>query len=182
LALALERYAHLASAALIVAGPIILLSLIAVGIVYVRLSHGPVSLKAFSSSIEQGISAELGDFTARIDDAVLALTASRGLEIQLVNLRISEPDGDLVASAPLAAVELSHSALFMLRAVPESVLLLEPKVSFRYTEAGGLTLSISTPPRQRRARRPRRLRMLRPHPRRRTPRRRRRPRPRRPAT
>jgi hypothetical protein len=145
LALALERYAHLASAALIVAGPIILLSLIAVGIVYVRLSHGPVSLKAFSSSIEQGISAELGDFTARIDDAVLALTASRGLEIQLVNLRISEPDGDLVASAPLAAVELSHSALFMLRAVPESVLLLEPKVSFRYTEAGGLTLSISNP-------------------------------------
>jgi len=145
LTLRLERYTRIASAALIVAGPIILLSLIAAGIVYVRLSHGPVSLKAFRSSIEQGINAELGDYSAKVDDAVVALTENRGLEIQLVNLRISEPDGDLVASAPLAAVELSHGALLLLRAVPESVLLIEPKVSFRYTETTGLTLSISDP-------------------------------------
>src|SRR5262245_5467190 len=91
--LSFERYAHILSAVLIVAGPIILLTLIAAGIVYVRLSHGPVSLKAFSSSIEKGINSELVGFTASIDDAVLALAEGRGLEIQLVNVRISEPDG-----------------------------------------------------------------------------------------
>jgi AsmA-like C-terminal region len=138
-----ERLANGLVGLLIVIGPVILLSVIAVAIVFVRLQHGPISLNAFNHRIEEGISLELGDLEAKIDDAVVTLTRDRGLEFQLINLRISEPNGDLVASAPLAALELDHSQLFSLRAAPERVFLIEPTVSLLYTEGGGIALSIS---------------------------------------
>ncbi len=45
--------------ALLVLGPVVLLSIMAAIICYVRLLHGPVSLQLFNERIEQGISAEL---------------------------------------------------------------------------------------------------------------------------
>jgi hypothetical protein len=131
--------------AVMVVAPIVLLAFIASAIVYVRLTHGPVSLKAFCARIEQGIGAGLGPFRAQIDDAVVALVEGRGLELQLINLRVSEQDGDLVASAPLAAVELDHAALLLLRAVPQRVFLIEPRLSLLYTDEGGLALSFADP-------------------------------------
>jgi hypothetical protein len=134
------RITHLAA---FVIGPVVLLSLAAAVIIYVRLLHGPVSLKTFRGEIETSINANLEGFTAAIDDAVITLADDYTVELRLVNLRLSEPDGDLVASAPTAAVELDKRALWRLEAAPERVFLIEPRLVVSYTDAQGFALSIS---------------------------------------
>lgn len=115
----------------LIVGPVVLLSLAAAGIGYVRLLHGPISLKSFSERIESSINAELDGFKTDIDDAVITLSDDYRVELRLINLRINEADGDLVASAPLAAVELNKSALWQLDAAPERVYLIEPRLAHR---------------------------------------------------
>ena len=106
-----------------------MLAVLVVGLGYVRLRHGPISLKFLVAPIERGINAELDGNSVKIDDAVVSLSETGGLEFRLRNLRMSEPDGDVVASAPLAAVELSASALWSARIVPARVELIEPRSS-----------------------------------------------------
>lgn len=132
--------------ATLILGPVVLLSLAAAAIVYVRLMHGPVSLQTFRAEIEHSINAELDGFTAAIDDAVLTLAADYTVELRLINLRLSEADGDLVASAPMAAMELDKSALLTLVAAPERVFLIEPRLAVSYTAAQGFALAIADAP------------------------------------
>ena len=115
------------------------------GVVYVRISHGPISLKFLAATIEKGINAELSGFEARIDDALLALTPDNRLELQLANLRLSEPDGDIVATVPTAAVELSRKALWALKVVPSRIDLIEPRLFLFYSDDSGLALSFVRP-------------------------------------
>ena len=81
----------------------------------------------------------------RIDDAVVSLSETGGLEFRLRNIRMHEKDGDVVASAPFAAVELSASALWSMRIVPARIELIEPRLFLYYSEGGGLAMSFSKP-------------------------------------
>lgn len=134
------RFAHLAA---LILGPVVLLSLTAAVVVYVRLMHGPVSLQMFGERVEASINAQLNGFEATIDDAVLTLAEDYTVELRLINLRLNEADGDLVASAPMAAVELNKGSLFRLEATPERVFLIEPTIAVAYTETQGFSLSIA---------------------------------------
>jgi len=125
--------------------PVALLMMLVIGLGYVRLSHGPLSLKFLVAPIERGIDAELDGDTVKIDDVVVAFSGKGGLEFRLRNVRMHEPDGDVVASAPQAAVELSTSALWSGRVVPARVELIEPRLFLFYSEDGGLSLSFSKP-------------------------------------
>jgi hypothetical protein len=123
--------------------PIVLLAVLAVVIIHVRLQHGPVSLKMFAAPIAAGINAELGDLSATIGDVEARLSSEGRLEFRLKNVSIREADGDAVASAPMAAVEISRSALWSLRIVPERIYLIEPRLSLYYSREQGLSLSFS---------------------------------------
>jgi hypothetical protein len=125
--------------------PVLMLVLLVGGLGYVRLRHGPVSLQFLAAPIENGINAELDGSTARIDDVVVSLSGRGGLEFRLRNLRVSERDGDVVASAPLAAVEINTSALWSGRIVPSRVELIEPRLLLTYSDEAGLSLSFSKP-------------------------------------
>lgn len=141
-----RRVLKIAQVAAFVLGPVVLLSLIAAAVVYVRLIHGPVSLKSFSERIEASINAELDGFAADIDDAVLTLADDYTVELRLINLRLNDAQGDLIASAPMAAVELDKAALWRLEANPERVYLIEPRLTVTYSDAQGFSLSISDGP------------------------------------
>lgn len=125
--------------------PFVLIGALVVGLGYVRLVHGPISLNVLVEPIERGVSAELGGLVVRIDDVAVSLAEAGGFEFQLRNVRISEEDGDLVASAPLAAVELSGLGLWALRIVPSRVELIDPQLSVSYSEDGRFALSFSGP-------------------------------------
>ena len=113
----------------------------ACGVIYVRLSHGPVSLKFLAPSIEKGINAELPGLHARIEDALIAVTDGGTVELRLTNLQISEQDGDTVAVVPTAAVELSRPALWSMKMVPARIDLINARLSLVYSKDSGLTLS-----------------------------------------
>jgi len=130
---------------LFILAPIIMLAVLAVGLGYVRLRHGPISLNFMVAPIERGIAAELEGNTVDIEDAVVSLSGTGGLEFRLRNLRVREPDGNVVASAPLAAVELSTAALWSARIVPARVELIEPRLFLFYSDERGLSLSFSKP-------------------------------------
>ncbi len=125
--------------------PVAMLLVLIFGMGYVRLRHGPISLKFLVAPIEQGIDAELDGNTVSIDDVVVSLSGRGGLEFRLRNLQLREPDGDVVASAPQAAVELSTGALWTGRVVPARVELIEPRLFLFYSDGGGLSMSFSKP-------------------------------------
>ena len=139
--LAADRVLHGLGRSVFILAPVAMLAILVFGLGYVRLRHGPISLNFLVAPIERGINAELEGNSVKIDDAVVSLSGTGGLEFRLRNLRLSEPDGDVVASAPLAAVELSAAALWSARIVPSRVELIEPKVYVFYSDDGGLALS-----------------------------------------
>ena len=144
-AVACDHVLHGVGRSVFILAPFFMLALLIVGLGYVRLRHGPISLTFLVEPIERGINAELGGNSVRIDDAVVSLAETGGLEFRLRNIRMHEKDGDVVASAPFAAVELSTSALWSMRIVPARIELIEPRLFLYYSENGGLAMSFSKP-------------------------------------
>ena len=107
-AVACDHVLHGVGRSVFILAPFLMLALLVVGLGYVRLRHGPISLNFLVEPIERGINAELGGNSVRIDDVVVSLAETGGLEFRLRNIRMHEKDGDVVASAPFAAVELSR--------------------------------------------------------------------------
>ena len=137
--------AHLLGHVLMIIAPLVLLTVLAAIVMYVRLQQGPISLKMMAGPIERGITAELHGITAKVDDAVLQRTDAGDYEFRLVNLRLIERDGSIVASAPIAAVGLDYSQLVKLQLLPRRVDFIEPRVAVTYSEAEGFSLSFSEP-------------------------------------
>lgn len=127
-----------------VLGPVVLLSVIAMGIAAFRLSQGPISLPFLTERLERGIASEFGGFEPKISNVVVALNDNYGFEVQLENLQLKDVRGEVVASAPSAAVELNHAALLSGRVVASRVALIEPRVFLFYSKDDGLSLSFST--------------------------------------
>lgn len=144
-AVACDHVLHGIGRSVFILAPFVMLAVLIAGLGYVRLRHGPVSLAVLVEPIERGINAELDGTTVRIDDAVVSLSETGRLEFRLHNIRVHERDGDVVASAPSAAVELSSSALWSMRIVPSRIELIEPKLYLYYSENNGLSLSFSKP-------------------------------------
>ncbi len=142
-AVACDHVLHGLGRSVFILAPFVMLAVLIGGLGYVRLRHGPISLNFLVEPIEQGINAELGGNSVRIDDAVVSLSETGGLEFRLRNIRVHETDGDVVASAPFAAVELSTAALWSMRIVPARIELIEPRLFLYYSEEGGLAMSFS---------------------------------------
>ena len=141
-----RRFGRVFKVAAFTVVPVLLLMLLAVAVGYVRLLHGPISLKAFGAQIEERLNAEFEGFTVDIDDALITLADDFRVELRLTNLRIKEDDGDLVASAPSAALELNRTALWRFEVAPKRVDLIEPRLAVTYSAANGISLSINNAP------------------------------------
>ena len=121
--------------------PPVALATLAIGLGYVRLMHGPFTVKPLTAVIERALTAELPGLGVRIAEVDVALAEGGSVEFRLRNIRISEADGDLVAAAPMAVASLSWPALKRLRVAAERVELIEPKLSLSISEDGRLALA-----------------------------------------
>lgn len=144
----LPRSVQIAGRVLLWISPIVLLSALAAVVLYVRLLQGPVSLKILTGPVERGVNAQLQGLTAKVDDTLLRRSATGEYAFELVNLRLYEPDGSVVASAPLAAVSLDFARLALLEVQARRVELVEPRVSISYSARDGLALSFTETPAQ----------------------------------
>ncbi|MBA2127117.1 DUF3971 domain-containing protein [Hyphomicrobium methylovorum] len=125
--------------------PLALLGVIAGGVLYVRLSHGPISFDFVVAPIERGINAELVSSSVRIDGAELRLGKSGELEFRLRDVSVLETGGDVVLSSPLAAVNLSMAALMRGRIVPARIELIDPMIALSYSQEAGFVFERAVP-------------------------------------
>jgi hypothetical protein len=121
----------------------VLLSALAVVVLYVRLLQGPISLKFMAQPVERAVTGQLDGLTAKVGDTLLQLGEDGDLEFRLVNLKLFEADGSVVASAPVAAVWLDLGRLLRFEILPRRVDLIEPRVSVVYSQRDGLALSFT---------------------------------------
>ena len=126
---------------LYVAVPAVMLMAMAAGVLYVRLRHGPISFDVLVPPMERGINAELSNNSVKIKGAELRLGDDGAFEFRLRNVSVRETDGDVVATAPLAAVSISTAALWRARIVPDRIELIDPVIRLLYTDDNGLALS-----------------------------------------
>lgn len=125
--------------------PLTLLALMAIGILYVRLRHGPIALDFVVAPIERGINAELVASSVKIDGAELRLGPTGELEFRLRDVSVLEQGGDVVLSSPLAAVNISMAALARGRIVPSRIELIDPIIALAYSEQSGFVFERAIP-------------------------------------
>ena len=125
--------------------PLSLLAMIAVGILYVRLRHGPIAFDFIVAPIERGINHELTSSSLKIDGAELRLGPNGELEFRLRDVSVLEIGGDVVLSSPLAAVNISMAALLRGRVVPARIELIDPVITLAYSEETGFVFERATP-------------------------------------
>ena len=122
--------------------PVMLLACLGLGLLYVRLLNGPVSLKFLAEPIARSIGTELPGYAVVIEDALVRLTDSGGMEFRLRNVRFTDADNRAVAVAPLAAINMSGMGLKAGRLAPARIVLIEPKLLLSYTDQGGLSIRV----------------------------------------
>ena len=122
--------------------PIILLAGVGIGILYVRLLNGPISLSFLATSVAESVSAELEDLNVSIKDFVVELRG-RSFEFRLRGVRLLDSTGSPFAIAPLAAVEVSRTAFLSGRIAPSRIVLIEPQMRMFYNKDTGLALSLA---------------------------------------
>lgn len=123
--------------------PVALIVAIGVGFLYVRLLNGPISLRALANPIANSIANELSGVQVGIEDVIVRLHETGGLEFRLRNVRFSDSDGAPIATAPLAAVSMSLDALIKGRLAPSRITLIEPRLLLIYSEDGGLAFTFA---------------------------------------
>ncbi len=128
---------------LMVVVPMLLLVALAAGIGYFRLQQGPVAVNFLVDPVKQGIDKGLPGLAADFDDVILTHADSGGLELRIRNLRLSSSDGVPVIAAPQAAIGLDAGSLWQLRAAPERVELIEPRIAVDYARDTGFSLSFT---------------------------------------
>jgi AsmA-like C-terminal region len=118
---------------------------LALGLLYVKLLHGPVSLGFLIQPIERAIAEEVAGLRVRVEGAALRLGDSGQIEFELKNVRVADAGDVPLALAPSAIVSLSRRALLFGRIAPESLDLVSPRLSLFYGEDGNLSLKFSKP-------------------------------------
>lgn len=125
--------------------PLTLLAMMATGLLYVRLKHGPITFDFVVAPIEHGINAELVTSSVKIDGAELRLGPNSELEFRLRDVSVLEQGGDVVLSSPLAAVNISMGALIRGRIVPARIELIDPIIALAYSEKSGFVFERAVP-------------------------------------
>jgi hypothetical protein len=101
---------------------------LAAGVLYARLLTGPISASFLVEPIQRVLNDEMPGIQFRIEDAIIQLTSSGGIEARLTSVRVTEDTGSVVALASRASVHLSLRALRSGRIAPARIDLLQPRV------------------------------------------------------
>jgi hypothetical protein len=129
-----------------VGGGVFLTIALAIGLLYVRLLQGPISLDFLVSPIEAGIAEELAGPRVSIEQAAVRLGEGGQIQFQLKNVRVADAAGAPLAVAPTAAVSLSRKALLRGRLAAESIDLISPRLQLFFSEDGTLSVKFAQVP------------------------------------
>ena len=114
------------------------------GMFYYRLEKGAIDLNFIVPSIESAINEQLTDLSITIKSAYVGKnTHSAGVHFRLRDIVLHNKQGEAIATAPLAAVDLNGRALMWGRLAPSQMVFIKPTLDIAYNEDGGFSLSYS---------------------------------------
>ncbi len=115
------------------------------GLLYVRLTQGPMSIEFLRDRIEQSVAAQMPDLHFKLGDAFLAIDPKTYTpRVSFKNLFVSDLKNNLIASAPQAALSLDPWALVQGRVSARSLDLIGPAISVRRNVDGSVVLGFNT--------------------------------------
>ena len=127
-------------------GAAVFTAVIAAGLLYVRLLHGPIALDFLTHTFESGIADEFAGTGVRIETVALRLNDTGQLQFELGNVRVTDASGEPLVMAPSAAISLSRRAMLRGRLAVESLDLLSARLTLFYSDEGTLALKFSPAP------------------------------------
>ncbi len=133
-----------------ITGLALFLAAIGIGLVYVRLQHGDISLNFARDLVASAVSNELAGRPVTVEDLALSQPADGGLSFVMRNVTVRDTDGAPIAAMPQAEVAISRGALMRGRVAVRRVDLVAPRLQVFYSESGALSLRFErradTPP------------------------------------
>jgi hypothetical protein len=118
-------------------------TIVGLGLLYIRLMYGPLPLNFLSRPIESAIAEELAGPGVRIDGVALGLNSRGLIQFELKNLRVSDERGETLVAVPSVAVSLSRKAMLSGRVAVESLDLISARLLLFYADDGTLSLKFS---------------------------------------
>jgi Protein of unknown function/AsmA-like C-terminal region len=110
---------------------------------YWRLDSGPISLTFLNGKIETAINGQLPNMKVTLGDAILELDQTTKIpHVRFRNLVLRDAEGNIIASAPKAAVALEGSALLTGKLVATNIELIGSKISVRRNLNGSVVLGV----------------------------------------
>ncbi len=122
---------------------LVIITFAAVASLYIRLLNGPISFAFLVPAVEEKLNAQLQGYSFRVGDAILRLSGDWGLEFRLANVRVVDEHNQEIATAPLAAVDVSERSLLKFSLAASRIDLIGPKVLIFNLPGKGLTLTSS---------------------------------------
>ncbi len=121
---------------------VIVLGAMVLGAFYYRLEKGAIDLDFVVPSLERAINEQLSGLSVKISSAFVGKnTHSPGVHFRLRNIVLYNREGEAIANAPLAAVDLNGRALMWGRIAPSQVVFIRPTLEISYSETNGLSFS-----------------------------------------
>ncbi|MGF1650698.1 MAG: AsmA-like C-terminal region-containing protein [Hyphomicrobiaceae bacterium] len=127
-----------------VAAAVVLVMALAAGLLWMTLSRGPLSVQWLAEPIARQISADLDGIIISFAD-VTAELGEQGLELNLIDVLVSDRSGTPIARAQKAAIDLSTRALWRGLLAPRHIALVQPTVIVFTGDDGGLSFAVDRP-------------------------------------
>ncbi len=118
---------------------------LAFGFLTWRLSEGPVSLGFLHKHLQQTINAELSGALAEFSSPVILKEKDGGIRLRLSDIKLRGAGGEVLASAPLAAVSMSPWGLISGRVAIIRMILIRPTITLHRKSDGDFRLGIINP-------------------------------------
>ncbi|MBX9592211.1 MAG: hypothetical protein K2X43_23205 [Hyphomonadaceae bacterium] len=119
---------------------------VVIGLLYVRLMHGPIALNFLAHTFEHGMAEEFPGTGVHVETVALRLNNSGLLQFELGNVRVTDTSGEPLVMAPSVAISLSRKALLRGRIAVESLDLVSARLTLFYSDEGALSLKFSHAP------------------------------------
>ncbi len=123
---------------------LLVISVVFAGLLFWRLSTGPMSLAYLKEPLEAILNDSLESVQIKIKDAVVEQTASGSVfQFRLKGLQVLGTGGEVLARAPKAAIGISSLALLRGDIVPSRLELIGPRIRLSRDKDGSISLGFS---------------------------------------
>lgn len=126
-----------------VLGAVVVLAVVAVAVLAIRLSHGPIAIDRFRPEIEKALQPGDGSFRVVLGHAEIAWEGWQdGLRVRATQLRFERPDRTVLATMPNISLRVGVGALMRGEVALKELKLIKPELRLVRTADGRIELGL----------------------------------------